>query len=111
MGHSVKRYQKSLISTEGLLQFARQHGLRLGRTNPRRTLNLYIRQGLLPPRIRTHEGRLNWGFPAYAKALLVRICRLKERGLSLAQIKGIVEKQVEESHELFQRPDRTLSGL
>lgn len=107
----VKRYQKSLISTERLLQFARQRGLRLGRTNPRRTLNLYIRLGLLPPRIRTYEGRLNWGFPTYAKALLVRICRLREQGRSLAQIKGIVEKEVEESYEVFKRPDRTLGGL
>ena len=111
MPDRAQRYQKSLISTERLLQFARQLGLRLGRTNPKRTLNLYIRLGLLPQRLRTHEGRLNWGFPTYAKALLVRICRLKERGLSLAEIRGIVEKQVEESHKVFKRPDRTLSGL
>jgi DNA-binding transcriptional MerR regulator len=107
----AKRYQKSLISTQRLLEFARQLGLRLGRTNPRRTIDLYIRQGLLPPRVRTHEGRLDWGFPTYAKALLVRICRLKERGLSLAQIKEIVKKQIEESHQRFKQQDQTLSGL
>jgi DNA-binding transcriptional MerR regulator len=111
MAGPAKRYQKSLISTQRLLEFARQLGLRLGKTNPRRTIDHYIRQGLFPPRVRTHEAKLDWGFPTYAKALLVRICRLKERGLSLAQIKEIVEKQIEESHEHFKQQDQTLSGL
>ena len=108
---TMKGYWKSLVSTEDLLAFARQRKLQLGRSNPRRTLNLYIRKGLLPPRVRTFQGRLNWGFPPYVKALLVLICRLKEEGQSLAEIKKIVEMEVEKSHEIFKQPDRTLSGL
>ena len=111
MQSTASRYWKSLVSTEDLLAFARQRSLHLGRTNPKRTLNLYIRKGLLPPRVRTYQGRLNWGFPPYVKALLVLICRLKEKGRSLAEIKKIVEKEVEKSHEAFKQPDRTLSGL
>ena len=108
---TMKRYWKSLVSTEDLLAFARERSLHLGRSNPKRTLNLYIRMGLMPPRVRTYGRRLNWGFPPYVKALLVLICRLKEQGQSLAEIKKIVETEVEKSHEMFKRPSGTLGGL
>jgi DNA-binding transcriptional MerR regulator len=107
----MKRYIKSLISTEQLVRFAKEQHLDLGRGNLRRTINFYISKGLLPRRIRTHEGKLNWGFPTYAKALLVRISGLKKEGLALADIRNHIEDEVKKGYEQFKKPDYSLSGV
>ncbi len=107
----MRRYIKSLVSTDDLVNFAERLGLRLGKTNPRRTINYYIRQGLLPPRLRTHDGKLNWGFPTYAKALLVRISKLKRLGLSLVEIKKKLEQEITRGHEEYKRPQYGLAGM
>lgn len=85
--------RKNLISTKDLLAFAKRHAVPLGRTNPYRTLNLYVQRGLLPRKCRYSDGRIRWGFPLSAKTLLLRIRDFKQKGLRLDTIR-------EKLHEL-----------
>ncbi len=108
----MRRGWKTLISTQELLEFARRHHVPLGRQNPTRTLNYYIRLGLLPPRHRTSDGRFHWGFPLHARHMLLRVRDLKRQQRTLAQIKDLLQREFRASHEtqLAQR-ETGLAGL
>ncbi len=95
--------QNLFVTTQELIDFARRHNAPLGRKNPRRTLNYYIRLGLLPPRDRTSDGRFRWGFPAQAKTVLLRIRDLKRRGLTLRQIREALEQDLREIAQALKR--------
>lgn len=109
----MRRDWESLVTTEQLVEFGRRHGVPLGRRNPKRTLNYYIRFGLLPPRHRTSDGRFRWGFPPHAKARLLRIRDLKREGLTLEQIRHALAEDVkgERAAQRRQASEPRLTGL
>ena len=100
----------SLIPTKDLLAFAKRHAVPLGRSNPYRTLNLYVQRGLLPRKRRYSDGRIRWGFPLSAKTLLLRIRDLKQEGLRLDAIREKLRDLMNLEVERAKHAPPTLSG-
>src|SRR5437867_1528177 len=99
-----------LIPTKDLLAFAKHHAVPLGRTNPYRTLNLYVQRGLLPRKCRYSDGRIRWGFPRSAKTLLLRIRDFKQDGLRLDAIREKLDELKDQEIEQAKHAPPTLGA-
>src|SRR5262245_10024107 len=99
-----------LIPTKDLLAFAKHHSVPLGRTNPYRTLNLYVQRGLLPRKRRYSDGRIHWGFPFSAKTLLLRIRDFKQEGLRLDAIREKLDELKDQEVERAKHAPQTLGA-
>ena len=100
-----------LIPTKEILAFAERHAVPLGRSNPYRTLNLYVQRGLLPRKRRYSDGRIRWGFPPSTKTLLLRIRDLKHEGLRLDEIRERLRDLMNQEVERAKHAPPTLGGL